>query len=83
VLYQGFELLVISSVIVGGTSLFGAIGSISGTALGVLLLALVNNGLLLMRVTPYLQGLVLGTVVVGAVALDSFRRRRVWRISAR
>jgi ribose/xylose/arabinose/galactoside ABC-type transport system permease subunit len=83
VLYQGFELLVISSVIVGGTSLFGAIGSIPGTALGVLLLALVNNGLLLMRVTPYLQGLVLGTVVVGAVALDSFRRKRVWRISAR
>jgi ribose transport system permease protein len=83
VLYQGFELLVISSVIVGGTSLFGAIGSITGTALGVLLLAVVTNGLLLMKVTPYLQPVVLGLVVVGAVAIDALRRTRVWRISAR
>ncbi len=83
VLYQGFELVVISSVIVGGTDLFGAIGSIPGTALGVLLLAVVTNGLLLMKVTPYLQPVVLGTVVVGAVAVNSLRRKRVWRISAR
>jgi ribose transport system permease protein len=83
VLYQGFELLVISAVIVGGTSLFGAIGSITGTALGVILLAVVTNGLLLMKVTPYLQPVVLGTVVVGAVAIDGLRRTRIWRIAAR
>lgn len=83
VLYQGFELLVISSVIVGGTSLFGAVGSITGTALGVALLAVVTNGLLLMKVTQYLQPVVLGCVVVGAVAIDRLRRTRIWRIPAR
>ncbi len=75
---QGTEIAVISAVIVGGASLFGAIGSITGTALGVLLIALIQNGLLLMRVSSYWQFVVLGTVVIGAVAIDSVRRQRVW-----
>jgi ribose transport system permease protein len=82
VLYQGFELVVISAVIVGGTSLFGAIGRVTGTALGVILLGLVTNGLQLMRVTQYFQPVVLGAVVVGAVAVDRIRRTRIWRVSS-
>jgi ribose transport system permease protein len=76
---QGTEIAVISSVIVGGASLFGAIGSITGTALGVLLIAIMQNGLLLMKISSYWQFVVLGVVVIGAVAVDSLRRQRVWR----
>ena len=83
VLYQGFELVVISAVIVGGTSLFGAVGKVTGTALGVILLGLITNGLQLMRISQYWQPVVLGAVVIGAVALDGVRRNRIWRISPR
>jgi ribose transport system permease protein len=78
---QGLEIAVLSAVIVGGTSLFGAVGSIVGTALGVLLLAFVENGLLVMGVSPYLQFVVLGFIVVGSVGIDQIRRRRLWRLS--
>jgi ribose/xylose/arabinose/galactoside ABC-type transport system permease subunit len=77
------ELGVIAAVIVGGTSLFGAVGSVPGTALGVVLLAVVTNGLLLMSVSPYFQFIVLGAVVVGAVGIDQIRRKRFWRRAAR
>jgi len=79
---QGTEIAVISSVIVGGASLFGAVGSITGTALGVLLIAIIQNGLLLMNISSYWQFVVLGVVVIGAVAIDSVRRQRVWRTKA-
>lgn len=75
---QGTEIAVISSVIVGGASLFGAIGSITGTALGVILIAIMQNGLLLMNVSSYWQFVVLGAVVIGAVAVDATRRRFAW-----
>ena len=76
---QGTEIAVISSVIVGGASLFGAIGSITGTALGVILIAVISNGLLLMKISSYWQFVVLGVVVIGAVAIDSVRRQHLWR----
>jgi ribose transport system permease protein len=75
---QGTEIAVISAVIVGGASLFGAIGSITGTALGVILIAIMQNGLLLMNVSSYWQFVVLGFVVIGAVAVDATRRRFAW-----
>ena len=71
------------SVIGGGASLFGAIGSITGTALGVILIAIMQNGLLLMKISSYWQFVVLGAVVIGAVAIDSVRRQRVWRSNAK
>jgi ribose/xylose/arabinose/galactoside ABC-type transport system permease subunit len=75
---QGSELAVITSVIVGGASLFGAVGSIAGTALGVFLIAIITNGLLLMRISSYWQFLVLGIVVISAVGIDSLRRQFAW-----
>jgi ribose transport system permease protein len=69
---------VISAVIIGGTSLFGGRGTIIGTALGVLLLTLLSNGLVLLSISSFYQQIVVGIVVVGAVGLDGFRRTQLW-----
>jgi ribose/xylose/arabinose/galactoside ABC-type transport system permease subunit len=75
----GFELQVISAVIIGGTSLFGGIGSIPGTALGAVVLSVLTNGLILLRIEPVLENVAIGLIVVVAVGLDQVRRRRMFR----
>jgi ribose transport system permease protein len=75
----GLELQVISAVIIGGTSLFGGTGSIFGTLLGALLLNMITNGIVLMDVDLYWQNIVVGAVIVVAVGIDQFRRKRLWR----
>lgn len=72
----GFELNVIAAVILGGTRLSGGEGSVSGTVLGVLILGVLSNGLVLLDVNTFWQEVVRGTVIILAVALDEFRRRR-------
>lgn len=72
----GFELSVISAVIIGGTSLFGGTGSIVGTALGALLLSMMTNGLIVMRIEPLFQTIVVGAIIIAAVGLDQLRRAR-------
>lgn len=72
----GFELSVISAVIIGGTSLFGGTGTIIGTALGALLLSMMTNGLIVMRIEPLFQTIVVGAIIIAAVGLDQFRRAR-------
>jgi ribose transport system permease protein len=79
---QGMELSVIAAVIVGGASLFGSVGSVLGTALGVLFLQLITNGFLLMRISANWQFVVQGVVVVAAVGVDQIRRIRVRKLSA-
>lgn len=76
---DAMELQVISAVIIGGTSLFGGIGSIKGTILGAAMLAVLANGLVLMSVNPLWQNVVVGIVLVLAVGLDKLRRTRMWR----
>ena len=76
---NGFELQVISAVIIGGTSLFGGTGSVLGTALGALVLSILANGLILLRIDPVLQNVMVGCIIVAAVALDQFRRTRMFR----
>jgi ribose/xylose/arabinose/galactoside ABC-type transport system permease subunit len=76
---DAMELQVISAVIIGGTSLFGGIGSIKGTVLGSAMLAVLANGLVLMSVNPLWQNVIVGTVLVLAVGLDRLRRTRMWR----
>jgi len=71
-----FELRVIAAVIIGGTSLFGGAGSIPGTLLGALFMTVLTNGMSLMRVSPYWQQLVIGVIIIAAVALDQYRRRK-------
>ncbi len=68
---QGAELRVITAVILGGASLTGGKGSIWGSMLGVVFMALLNNVLLIARVPSYWQGIVLGIVLVLAVSVDS------------
>jgi ribose transport system permease protein len=72
----GFELSVIAAVILGGTRLSGGEGTVSGTVLGVLILGVLNNGLVLLDVNTFWQEVVRGTVIILAVAIDEFRKRR-------
>jgi ribose/xylose/arabinose/galactoside ABC-type transport system permease subunit len=76
---NGFELQVISAVIIGGTSMFGGIGTVFGTALGALVLSTLSNGLILLRIDPILQNVMVGCIIIAAVALDQFRRGRMFR----
>ncbi|MGQ9473045.1 MAG: ABC transporter permease [Candidatus Caldatribacteriaceae bacterium] len=72
---QGYELDVIASVIIGGTSLMGGEGGVYGTLVGALLIGVVSNGLNLLGVQPYWQMIVKGVIVILAVLLDKLKRR--------
>ncbi len=75
----GLEMQAISAVIIGGTSLFGGTGTILGTLLGALLINMITNGIVLMGVDLHWQNIVVGSVIVVAVGIDQFRRKRLWR----
>ena len=70
---QMYELYVIAAVVVGGTSLSGGRGSMLGTLTGVFIIAVINNGMNLLRVESYLQKVVMGLVILVAVAIDQRR----------
>lgn len=69
----GYELTAIAAVVIGGTSLFGGVGTIRGTVLGVLLLAVVRNGLDLLNVSSYYQDTIQGLILVIAVLLNRWK----------
>lgn len=73
----GYELTVISAVVIGGVSLFGGEGKIVGVLLGVILLGLVQNAVNLLNVPPNYDYVVSGAVIAAAAALDVYRRRYV------
>lgn len=72
----GYELTVIASVVIGGTSLFGGIGSVFGTVIGSILIGVLINGLVLMNVSSYVQQIIIGVIIVLAVAFDQFAKSR-------
>jgi inositol transport system permease protein len=72
----GYELTVIASVVIGGTSLFGGVGTIFGTVIGTILIGVLLNGLVLMRVSSYIQQIIIGVIIVLAVAFDTFAKSR-------
>jgi ribose/xylose/arabinose/galactoside ABC-type transport system permease subunit len=72
----GYELTVIASVVIGGTSLFGGIGSVAGTVIGSILIGVLINGLVLMNVSPYVQQIIIGIIIVLAVFFDQFAKER-------
>ena len=71
----GWELEVIASTVIGGVSLFGGVGTVLGTALGVGLMQVVRSGLVSSGVNTHWQTVALGTIMILAVALDLLRRR--------
>ena len=73
---NGYELVAIGAVVIGGASLFGGEGSILGTVLGTLLLALIQNGLILLGISAYWQQVFSGVIIVAAVALNMWRQQR-------
>ena len=72
----GYELTVIASVVIGGTSLFGGVGSIFGTVIGTILIGVLLNGLVLLNVSSYIQQIIIGVIIVLAVAFDTFAKSR-------
>lgn len=71
----GLELSVVTAVILGGASLAGGRGTILGTALGLLIIGVLNNGLILLNVDPFWQEVAQGTLLIAAVSFDQLRIR--------
>lgn len=72
---QGMELTVIASTVIGGTSMFGGVGTIIGAFIGTLFMGVVRNGLVLMGTSAYLIDLVIGIVLISAVWFSTFSTR--------
>jgi ribose transport system permease protein len=66
----GYELDAIAAVVIGGTSLSGGKGSIGGTVMGAVIIGVLNNGLVLLNVSPFWQQVVKGAVILIAVIID-------------
>ena len=71
----GYEFDVIASVVIGGTSLKGGVGTVEGTLLGALLMGMIVNGLNLQGVNPYWQNIMKGLIIIIAVIIDQQKRR--------
>ncbi len=73
---QGLELQAIAASVIGGTSLFGAVGSVYGPLLGSFLLTTIANGANLLNVNPFWQLIITGALIIVIVYFDQLRRRR-------
>jgi ribose transport system permease protein len=71
----GYELDAIAAVVIGGASLMGGYGKISGTFIGALVLVVIRNGLNLLNVSSFWQQVVIGVVIALAVGFDVIRRK--------
>ncbi|MGN6685352.1 MAG: ABC transporter permease, partial [Devosia sp.] len=72
---DGWELQAIASSVIGGTSLFGAVGSVHGPLIGAFILATINNGANLLNVNSFWQRIVTGALIIIIVFFDQLRRR--------
>jgi ribose transport system permease protein len=73
---EGWELQAIASSVIGGTSLFGAIGSVYGPLLGSFILTTINNGANLLNLNSFWQRIITGLLIIVIVYFDSLRRRK-------
>ena len=69
----GMEMDAIAAVVLGGTSIFGGMGNVWGTLIGVLTMTIIVDGLNLLNINPYIQLIVKGLVIAAAVGISSFR----------
>jgi ribose transport system permease protein len=72
---EGWELQAIASSVIGGTSLFGAVGSVHGPLIGSFILATINNGANLLNVNSFWQRVITGVLIIVIVFFDQLRRR--------
>ncbi len=70
------EMDAIAAAVLGGTSLAGGVGNVSGTILGAITIAMIANGLNLMNVSPFAQQVVKGVIIFAVVAIDAFQKAR-------
>ncbi|MGO2096487.1 MAG: ABC transporter permease, partial [Candidatus Microbacterium stercoravium] len=73
---SGLEFDVIAAVVIGGTALAGGRGSLLGTFLGVIFITVIGNGLVLLGVNSFLQDVIRGVIIVGAVLVNVWAGRR-------
>ena len=73
---DGYELRVIAAVVIGGGSLSGGQGTVLGTIVGSLIMGLLSNGCNLLGISPFMQQVIIGAVIVLAVSFDEFQKRR-------
>lgn len=73
---EGWELQAIASSVIGGTSLFGAVGSVQGPLLGSFILTTINNGANLLNVNPFWQRIITGGLIIVIVYFDQLRRKK-------
>lgn len=64
----------VAAVVIGGTSLFGGVGSVIGTAVGVLIITTIANGMVLLNVPDFWQPIVVGCIILGAMVLDQITK---------
>ncbi|RCW53341.1 MULTISPECIES: sugar ABC transporter permease [Halanaerobium] len=72
---DGFELDAIASVIIGGTSFMGGVGTITGTVIGAIIIGVINNGMSLLGINTFYQMIVKGFIIILAVMIDVLNRR--------
>jgi ribose transport system permease protein len=72
---SGYELNAIAAAVIGGTSLMGGVGTILGTVIGSFIIGILTVGLTMQGANYFLQQIVIGLVVIGAVAFDQIRRK--------
>lgn len=71
----GYELYVIAGVVIGGASLAGGVGTVIGALIGTLIMQLLTHGCVLLQVDDYWQKVLIGLIIIAAVAFDEYRRR--------
>ena len=71
-----YELDAIAAAVIGGASLSGGVGAVSGTMIGAFIIGILRNGLNMAGVSAFIQQIVIGAVVIGAVWIDQMRNRR-------
>ena len=74
---EGYELRVIASVVIGGGSLRGGEGTVIGTIIGAFTMGLLNNGANLLGISPFIQQVLIGAVIILAVTFDEYQRRKL------
>ena len=75
----GVTLSVVTAVLIGGVSLLGGLGTITGVAVGALLLSEIDNALIVASIPPQYNSIVVGVILIAAVAVDHLRRERLYK----